>query len=71
MLNGRKEFETLLAQIEAAYGYSDLNGYELGQLDNIQRKLSEFGLKTNISNRERAELDRIFIKAKIYPPPRT
>ena len=71
MLNGKKEFETLYAQIESAYACSDLNGYELGQLDNIQRKLLEFGTKTKISINERAELDRIFIKAGVYPTPRT
>jgi hypothetical protein len=71
MLNGQKEFEILNAQIEDAYTCSELNGYELGQLDNIQKKLLEFGLKANISNRERAELDRIFIKAGVYQAPRT
>jgi hypothetical protein len=71
MLNGKKEFEALLAQIGSAYACSDLNGYELGQLDNIQRRLLEFGATTKISNKERAELDRIFIKAGVYPAPRT
>jgi len=58
-----REVEVLKQKIAMAYLDSDLNGYELGQLDRQHEKLIRDGTNANISPKERAELDRIFIKS--------